>query len=143
MLYQALYVPATASPLPREVVFQPELAKYVQNWGANQDDTGLVAVLNAGTLIGAVWLRRFTNQNPGYGYIDDDTPELSIAVLPAYRDRGVGTKLLTTLFSQSKNCYPAISLSVSANNPAKSLYQRLGFEVISRDRDSLIMKKDL
>ncbi|MEM9509197.1 MAG: N-acetyltransferase [Cyanobacteria bacterium P01_E01_bin.35] len=143
MLYQALYVPPEASPLSREVIFQPELAKYVENWGIQKDDIGLVAVLTNQTPIGAAWLRMFKSSDPGYGYIDDHTPELSIAVLPEYRDRGIGTKLLTILFAEIKSSYSAVSLSVSVNNPALHLYHRLGFEVVSQDDNSLTMKKEL
>lgn len=142
MLYQALFVPPDTNPLPKEIIFQPELAKYVQNWGLDED-RGLIAVLeDSQTLVGAVWLRIFKSSNPGYGYIDDHTPELSIAVLPKYRGRGIGTKLLTELFSQVRNQYSAVSLSVSSNNPALRLYRRLGFEVINRQNNSLTMKKD-
>ncbi|MGK7952585.1 MAG: N-acetyltransferase family protein [Xenococcaceae cyanobacterium] len=142
MLYQALFVPPDTTPLPKEIIFQPQLAKYVQNWGLDED-RGLIAVLeDSQTLVGAVWLRIFKSSNPGYGYIDDHTPELSIAVLPQYRDQGIGTKLLTELFSQVRNQYSAVSLSVSSNNPALRLYRRLGFEVINRQNNSLTMKKD-
>ena len=36
MLYQALYVPPKGDSLARDVIFQPELAKYVQNWGLHE-----------------------------------------------------------------------------------------------------------
>ncbi|VEP13502.1 GCN5-related N-acetyltransferase [Hyella patelloides LEGE 07179] len=143
MLYQALYVPPEADPLPRDVIFQPELAKYVQNWVLHED-TGLIAVLEESQkLVGAAWLRVFKSSNPGYGYINDSTPELSIAVLPKYRGQGIGTKLLTKLFSQVRNRYSAVSLSVSSDNPAFRLYLRFGFEIISQYDNSLTMKKDL
>lgn len=143
MLYRALFIPPGATPLPKEIIFQPELAKYVENWGLD-GDRGLIAVLeDERTLVGTVWLRRFKSNNPGYGYINDSIPELSIAVLPKYCGRGIGTKLLTKLLSQVKDRYSAVSLSVSPNNPAFRLYCRLGFKVIIRQNDSLIMKKDL
>lgn len=143
MLYRALFVPPDATPLPKEVIFQPELVKYFQNWGLH-NDTGLIAVLEESqTKVGAVWLRMFESSNPGYGYINDYIPELSIAVLPEYRDRGIGTKLLTKLFSQVRNQYSAVSLSVSSNNPAFQLYRRFGFEIVDRHNNSLTMKKDL
>lgn len=143
MLYRALFMPPEATPLQKEVIFQPELAKYVQNWGTNED-TGSIAILEESQAkVGAVWLRMFASSNPGYGYIDDETPELSIAVLPEYRGLGIGTRLLTELFLQVKNQYSAVSLSVSANNPAFRLYRRLGFEVVDRHDNSLTMKKNL
>ncbi|MEM8672482.1 MAG: GNAT family N-acetyltransferase [Cyanobacteria bacterium P01_G01_bin.67] len=144
MLYQALYIPPEVTPLTRDVIFQPELAKYVQNWGIYQNDIGLIAVVaESQTLVGAVWLRMFKSNNPGYGYINDYTPELSIAVLPEHRGQGIGTQLITTLLSEVKDCYSAVSLSVSLDNPALHLYDRLGFEVVTQSGDSLIMKKDL
>ena len=143
MLYQALFVPPDTIPLAKEAIFQPELAKYVANWGLD-DDRGLIAVLEESqTLMGAVWLRLFNSSNPGYGYIDDDTPELSIAILPEYRGQGIGTTLLATLFSHLRNQYSAISLSVSPQNPALHLYRRFGFEVTRRHHNSLVMQKNL
>ena len=53
--------------------------------------------------------------------------ELAIAVLPEYRDRGIGTQLLNKLLEAAQNHFPAISLSVRSDNPAVGLYQRLGF----------------
>lgn len=143
MLYQALYIPPEVSSLPRDVIFEPELAKYVQDWG-HHEDRGLMAVLEENqSSIGAAWLRLFKSSNPGYGYINDYTPELTIAVLPEYRGQGIGTQLLTQLFSQVRSCYSAVSLSVSPDNPALRLYRRFGFEVVGQCHHSLTMKKDL
>lgn len=85
----------------------------------------------------------FESSNPGYGYINDDTPELSIAVLPEYRGQEIGTKLLTKLFSQVRNQYSAVSLSVSSDNPALRLYRSFDFEIVDRHNNSLTMKRNL
>ena len=73
--------------------------------------------------------------------MDDNTSELSIAVLPEYLGQGVGTQLLTHLFA-SEYGKSSISLSVSADNPAARLYERFGFEIISRSDRSLTMKRN-
>ncbi len=107
----------------------PDLFKYVKNWGKS-DDLGFVAIdnnLSNESYIGAAWLRLFSSENRGFGYIDDGIPELAIAVLPAYRGQGIGTKLLRQIIDVAGDFYPAISLSVRDNNPAIDLYQRLGF----------------
>ena len=141
MLYLALYVPPEAPPLGRDIVYKPELAKYVQAWG-KAGDLGLVASLSDNQMaIGAAWLRLFQQDNPGYGYINDATPELAIAVLPDYRNQGIGTALLTQLCHQAKERYAAISLSVALYNPALRLYRRFGFEAVERSDDALTMKK--
>ncbi|MEH2237814.1 GNAT family N-acetyltransferase [Nostoc sp.] len=108
----------------------PDLAKYVKNWG-RKDDSGFVAILESSNQpVGAAWLRLLTGENKGYGYVDDRTPELAIAILPQHRNKGIGTQLLTHLLGATKTSYPSVSLSIRATNPALSLYKQLGFEVV-------------
>lgn len=143
MLYLALFVPDGAPPLPREIVQQPELARYVAGWG-REHDMGFAALDEAGGLaIGAAWIRLLRATNRGYGYVDDETPELSIALEPAWRGQGIGTALLAHLLHAAQPRYRAISLSVAANNPAVRLYGRHGFELAGAGGDSLILLKRL
>jgi ribosomal protein S18 acetylase RimI-like enzyme len=143
MLYHALYLPAGQPPFPKEVVNEPEIARYVEGWGKDHDRGFIAFDRSTSEPIGAVWIRLFKRESPGYGYLDDETPELSIALLPGYRHRGIGTDLLTRLIDEARGRYVALSLSVSADNPAAHLYQRLGFEVVERNGPSLTMKKVL
>lgn len=137
MLYQAVYVPPGQPPPPRSIVFEPELSRYVQGWG-RPDDVGFVA-WDEEKPVGAVWLRLLQGENKGFGYVDETTPELSIAVLPAYRGQGLGTRLLAHLLEAVQARYPSICLSVSPDNPAQRLYQRLGFEVVGALGTSLTL----
>lgn len=128
MLYQSLYVEEGAAPFPREVLRQPELSRYVEGWG-RAGDLGFVAVEAAsGLAVGAVWSRLPEGVDKGFAYVDDETPELAVAVSPGHRGRGVGTALLKRLLSEASSLFPAVSLSVSPENPARRLYERLGFE---------------
>lgn len=143
MLYHALYVREGAVPFPKEIVQNPELALYIDGWG-RKTDLGFAAVDQiTGQSVGAVWSRLFSNENRGYGYVAEDCPELSIAVLPAYRNRGIGTELLTHIMVALREHYSAVSLSVSSDNPARRLYERLGFESIADHGTSLTMIKRL
>jgi ribosomal protein S18 acetylase RimI-like enzyme len=103
----------------------PALDRYVKNWGRS-GDFGLVAIDNIHAL-GAAWLRLFSSDNRGFGYVNEGIPELAIAVSPEYRGKGVGTKLLMQTIELASSLHPAISLSVRANNPVINLYQRAGF----------------
>lgn len=143
MLYLALFVPPGAPPLPRAVIEQPELSRYVAAWGKETDGGWLAIATSTALPIGAAWLRLLTGEDQGYGYVNDDTPELSIAVKPEYRGRGVGTALMTRLLATAQTRYPAISLSVTANNPARRLYQRLGFTFSAEHEGSWTMVKTL
>jgi ribosomal protein S18 acetylase RimI-like enzyme len=103
----------------------PALDRYVKDWGKS-GDFGLVAIDNTYSL-GATWLRLFSSDNRGFGYVDEGISELAIAVSPEHRGRGIGTKLLMQTIELASSLYPAISLSVRANNPVINLYQRAGF----------------
>jgi ribosomal protein S18 acetylase RimI-like enzyme len=115
---------------------QPYLARYALNWG-RIGDVGYVASSDINP-IGAAWLRLWLGEDKGFGYVKDEIPELAIAVLPDYRGQGTGTKLLTQILGAAKIKYPAVSLSVRANNPVLRLYERIGFiqipgsEVVNR-----------
>ena len=143
MLYQALYVPAGEPPFPPEIVRQPELSRYVADWG-RPDDVGFLALLEeTAEPVGAVWIRLLQGADKGYGYVDDTTPELTIALQPTARGQGVGTQLMLKMLAAAREKYPALSLSVSVENPARHLYQRLGFETVGQTGASLTMKLKL
>jgi GNAT superfamily N-acetyltransferase len=140
MLYHAIHVPPGSERPPRDVVRRPELARYVQDWGRDGDMGYLAVEAATGQPAGAAWLRLLSGESKGYGYVDEATPELSIAVLPGFRGRGIGTLLLRRLLGMAAGRYPAVSLSVSAGNPARRLYERLGFEPVAEDGGSVTMR---
>ena len=143
MLYEALFVPEGHPGFPRSILENPAISKYIENWGDDDLDVGFVAVQND-NLIGAIWGRRFSGQNRGYGFIDEKTPELSMAVKEDYRGKGIGTKLLNAVTAAYKNKeVKALSLSVDRRNPAMKLYQRSGFETICEEETSVTMKKQI
>jgi ribosomal protein S18 acetylase RimI-like enzyme len=137
-------------PTWRRCAFAPELARYVEGWG-NRTDLGVIAVeQDAREPVGAAWLRLLTGEAKGYGFVDDDTPELAIAVLPDHRGRGLGGRLLRELLDSAASRFSAVSLSVRADNPARRLYERAGFRVVVESEagvptagGSVIMKFEL
>ncbi|MEB3177766.1 MAG: GNAT family N-acetyltransferase [Nostocaceae cyanobacterium] len=132
-------------PPAREILQKPELAKYVQGWG-RLGDKGFIAINTENqTSIGAAWYRLYPENDKAYGYVDDATPEISIAVVSRYVNKGIGRSLLVTLRSQARlDGYQQISLSVDPNNPpAFHLYNKLGFEKVGMFQTSWIMKKVL
>ncbi|HRW08944.1 MAG TPA: N-acetyltransferase [Caldilineaceae bacterium] len=131
MTYEAIYLPEGAVAPPRSIVEEPALRKYYAGFGTRAGDIGVKAVArSSGTALGAAWVRLFTKEAPGYGYVDGETPELSVAINPAYRGQGIGTLLLAQLFAAVAQEYHAITLSVWSDNPAYRLYQRLGFTLV-------------
>src|SRR5262245_11957150 len=95
MLYHALFARSLRESFTADIVHNPEVSRCVERWGRAGDTRILVSY--GDDIIGAAWLRLLTGSMRGYGYINDLTPELAMAVLPDYRNRGVGTQLLAVL----------------------------------------------
>jgi ribosomal protein S18 acetylase RimI-like enzyme len=115
------------------------VALYVKAWG-RPGDTAVIAI-NDGFPVGAAWYRLFSAKQPGYGFVDERTPELAIAVVPNARGMGAGGALLEALLARARaDGHPAISLSVDKfNDGAIRLYERHGFERVSESDDSVTM----
>jgi len=118
------------------------LTRYVENWG-RPGDLALIAH-ETGNRVGAAWLRRFPAAEAGYGFLDEQTPELSIAVVPSRRRHGVGQELLDALLEKARaEGHQAVSLSVEQNSAAVSFYERNGFERAGESQGGLVMKRTL
>ena len=114
------------------------VARYVLNWGRPGDE-GLVALDDANP-VGAAWYRLFPREEAGFGFVDEKTPELTIAVVPSRRGKGFGHELMTGLLERARRAgYDALSLSVAKDSPAVSLYQRYGFRPVAEPDDALTM----
>lgn len=123
-----------------DVLADPELAHYVTGW-PRAGDRGVVADdVDSGAPIGAAWWRFFTTSDPGYGFVDPATPELSMAVVRPRRGRGIGRILLAALVETARSAaIPALSLSVEPDNHARRLYERVGFAPVGRLGGSITM----
>ena len=139
-LHLAIFVPPGAEAPPASIVDRPELTIYVDGWGRYGDDGVMAIDDTTGEDVGAAWLRLWPGPETGYAYVDRATPELSMAVRPAHRGRGIGTCLLDALTDRASTRHRAISLSVGRLNPAVQLYQRFGFRVIAASDDTFTMR---
>ena len=94
--------------------------------------------------VGAAWYRLFTKDEPGYGFVDEETPELSIAVVPSKRARGHGFMLLKALMERAReDGFDRLSLSVEPDNPSIALYEKFGFRRVGERNGTTTMVADL
>lgn len=148
-----------------EAVLQnPELARYVSDWGRH-GDVGVAAFTPVDNdsdelqIIGMAWARLWKNWDRGFGFVDELTPEMCIAVSEGFRGQGVGTALFGALkcrlralklnarwdWRQQKmvphvpieaeqsdeEISPAhVSLNIPADSPAAKFCVRCGFQKI-------------
>jgi len=66
---------------------------------------------------------------------------VDIAIMPAYRGRGIGTSVLEKVCQDAMDRGVPVWLSVRHDNRAVRLYRRLGFACAGRDEMNLYMKK--
>lgn len=138
LLEAAFWRAGTPNPPPDDALATPPLRPYHAGWG-RRGDRGLVAEHDASP-VGAAWYRRFDRHEHGYGFIDAAIPELTVGVAPDHRRRGIGGALLSALLEQAeRDSVPAVSLSVEDDNPARHLYEALGFRTVSRGRGAVTM----
>lgn len=76
-----------------------------------------------GQPIGRLWVER---SRTGFRILD-------IGLEPAMQGRGIGGACLEKLLAEAGSAGVPVRLQVARDNPARRLYQRLGFEVIQDD----------
>jgi ribosomal protein S18 acetylase RimI-like enzyme len=144
ILYEAVFWRDSADKPSFEAgLAYPEVHKALADWGKREGDTAVVAIMNS-VPVGAAWYRCWTDSNSARGYLDDNTPEVVIAVHSDHRHQGVGTKLMEWLIDYASNHHiQKLSLSVSKDNHAMSLYRQQGFLEHIDKGDSFIMVREL
>ena len=111
------------------VLDNPNLARYVDAFGRAGDCA--VVAHDSEQIVGLAWARLWTPDSHGFGWVDEATPEMAIAVETGFREMGVGARLVEALKSQLREMgAEQISLNVRADSAAVRLYEKLGFEKI-------------
>ena len=76
----------------------------------------------------------YKNVHAGRLYLWETNGEIwiiDISLLPEFRGKGIGRKILTEIIESSRKKNKTVALHVAFGNPARKLYERLGFENVS------------
>ncbi len=95
--------------------FEAQHQYYTEHYGGAAFDVIVVGEQPAGRLYVARWPRELR--------------VIDIALLPDFRGRGIGTGLLIGLQREAGDSGRTVTIHVERMNPARSLYERLGFQV--------------
>lgn len=117
----------------------PEFAHYT-HLVPERGDFGVVAE-RRGETVGVGWALFLPATEPGYGFLDEATPEVSLWVRQDTRRRGVGRTLLRRLQQEARERGVAgLTLSVETGNDARRLYAAEGFTpVAGREHDGVMV----
>ena len=138
-LHVALWDPPPAPLRPREILQDPHVRIYAEDWG-RPGDLGMVAVESEqASPVGACWMRLLQG-GVGFGYVDDTTPQLGIAVMPGFQRRGLGRRLMVEALAAARaEGIRQIALTVHPENPARYLYESCGFRTVEFRRTFHLM----
>jgi GNAT superfamily N-acetyltransferase len=118
------------------------LWRYVAGWGRRGD--AAVIALEGGFPVGAAWYRLFPKDEPGFGFVGEETPEVAIAVVPSRRGHGIGSELMDALLALAREQgYDSLSLSVADDSPAMHVFEKQGFERVEQTDHSWTMRLNL
>ncbi len=97
--------------------YRAQAAHYLAHWPDAQHS--VVVALHGGEWhdVGRLWL----HQRPAAIHV------LDIALLAEHRGLGIGAACLQQLMRQAQTSARAVTIHVEAGNPARRLYERLGF----------------
>ena len=132
-----------------DVPFMRSLLTHAYNWHVNVLETevpieplrrrlGAAAATprssrsKVGHRIGAGWFRLFREAAPGYGFVDDETPEVTVVVIPSRQGQGIGQLLLAGLVERAQaDAYRAPLGLGREDGPEVATYEAAGFEQIA------------
>lgn len=84
------------------------------------------------------------NAPVGRLYVDRSEQEIGvmdIALLPEYRGRGIGSVLLKGIVAESERTARPVRLYVERDNPARRLYDRLGFSFVRDEGPYVLLER--
>ena len=100
------------------------------NFNLKWQDQVYEKLFDGDTLVGGIWVEEFA----------DNIQILEIQIHPEHRGRGVGTMILKQEIKRASDTGKNLRLRVLLLNRAKSLYARLGFVEIGRDKTHYYME---
>ena len=118
------------------------ISRYADGWG-RKGDVALIA-MDSGHPVGAGWYRLFPETLQGYGFLDAETPEVTVVVVPTKQGLGIGEKLLASLVERARSeGYDGLSVSLRRDQAELPIYLDAGFEQVREEGETLTFRCSL
>lgn len=124
--------------LNRTVANIPELSIYNEFYGFTRKDLGLYALVN-NEIAGAIWSRKLNVEHNSQAFVDEQTPVISMAVLPKFRDQKIGSAMLEQFLLEAAALYDQLCVSVLQDSKAINFYKKFGFEILEDNSSKSIV----
>lgn len=104
----------------------PQLEIYSRFYGLSSKDLGLYA-LSEHKIAGGAWIRLLKEDDKANAFIDEKTPILTIAVMPEFRNQGIGSAMLEQLFLEAGALFERMSVTILNNEKNVSFFKKHEF----------------
>jgi ribosomal protein S18 acetylase RimI-like enzyme len=105
-----------------------QVEKFARQWNADEVRIIMVATQDAG------WLQTAP--------VEDAVFLKQIYLDRPFQQQGIGTRVMQIVFEEAKRQSKAVTLGVMKGNPARRLYERLGFRITDEDKYKFYMRRD-
>jgi ribosomal protein S18 acetylase RimI-like enzyme len=119
------------APGAREAFVEQQFSAQDAHYRANYPGATLDVIEVDGEPAGRLYVHRGAS----------DIRIMDIALVPRFRGRGIGTALLRTLMEEADSSGRKLSIHVEVNNPARSLYDRLGLRAAGDEGVYVLMER--
>jgi len=117
-------------PAQKEAFLAMQFAAQHSHYRTHYTDTEFLVVLHDGQDCGRFYLARW----PGEWRV------VELTILPAYRNLGIGTRILKDVLSQASMAGKPVTIHVEHSNRAQALYRRLGFVAVKEHGAHVLME---
>ncbi|MDQ7044019.1 MAG: GNAT family N-acetyltransferase [Sulfurimonas sp.] len=100
---------------------------YYDAYGLTPKDLGLYALVES-AIVGAIWTRELQNE----------TPSLSLAILPEHRSKGVATAMMEQFLLEAGVVYEELHVETYGEAKLISFYEKFGFTPLE---ETIMIKK--
>ena len=116
----------------KQAFLRQQCAAQLQHYRRYYADASFEIILLNGDRAGRIYVHR----------TESEICLIDISLLREFRGHGIGTQLTRRLFAEAEASEKKVSLHVEAMNPARRLYERLGFRVVEDKGIYLYMEWD-
>ena len=124
--------PMPWSDAEKEVFLRSQFEAQDRWWHEHYDDTSWNVIEVDGREAGRLYVSRWPKE----------IRIVDIALLPEFRGRGVGSGLLRGLLEEGDRSGRPVTIHVEVNNPARTLYERLGFRPVAERGVYVLMRRE-
>lgn len=112
----------------KEAFLRQQFGAQHEYWSSHYDPSDFAVVEVNGAPAGRFYVHRSENE----------IRLVDVALLPEYRRSGIGTGLIKGLLAEAESRRVPVTIHVEVFNPARTLYERLGFRPVA-DRGMYIL----